>query len=231
MANPLSKERIMDFDGLQFNMTQLSLGGTVLDAGDVQGSQTDIDLGSSGTAGTLDIFPTTASKGKLAIVASDSAGNTTTTLTNASQTTTATMTIPDTNGSASFVMTAAAQTIGGAKTFSEDITLASAKTLNLASETKTLSSHAVTAAQFAVVVTTEALTTAAGASQAFVITLAGITAGDLAFVQDVGGTNTVFAYQYKAVTTTNTCTVTVYNSGPSDALNGTLKFNLWIVKA
>jgi hypothetical protein len=79
---------------------------------------TNIDAGASGTAGTVDIFPTTAAKGKTQITATANAGDTTTTITNAQQTTTATMTIPDTNGSASFVMTAAAQTIGGAKTFS-----------------------------------------------------------------------------------------------------------------
>jgi hypothetical protein len=79
---------------------------------------TNLDAGASGTAGTVDIFPTTASKGKTQITATANAGDTTTTITNAAQTTTATMTIPDTNGSASFVMTAAAQTIAGAKTFS-----------------------------------------------------------------------------------------------------------------
>lgn len=82
----------------------------------------DIDAGASGTAGTVDVFPTTASKGKIQIVATDSTGDTTTTITNAAQTTTATMTIPDTNGSASFVMTAASQTVGGAKAFSSAIT-------------------------------------------------------------------------------------------------------------
>jgi hypothetical protein len=79
---------------------------------------TNLDAGASGTAGTVDVFPTTAAKGKIAIVAADSTGDTTTTITNAAQSAAATMTIPDTNGSASFVMTAAAQTIAGAKTFS-----------------------------------------------------------------------------------------------------------------
>lgn len=78
----------------------------------------DLDAGSSGAAGTVDIFPTTASKGKIQIAAADSAGNTTTTITNASQTTTAIETIPDTNGNAEFVMTKAAQTIAAVKTFS-----------------------------------------------------------------------------------------------------------------
>lgn len=81
----------------------------------------DLDLGSSGSAGSLDIFPATASKGKLTLVAANNSGDTTNTITNAAQTTTATWTIPDTNGNAGFVMTAAAQTIGGAKTFSSAI--------------------------------------------------------------------------------------------------------------
>lgn len=38
---------------------------------------TNVDAGASGTAGTVDIFPTTASKGKLAISCTDQTGNTT----------------------------------------------------------------------------------------------------------------------------------------------------------
>jgi hypothetical protein len=79
---------------------------------------TDVDAGASGTAGTVDVFPSTASRGKLAITAADSAGHTITTLVNASQAAARTYTIPDAGASASFVMTAGAQTIGGAKTFS-----------------------------------------------------------------------------------------------------------------
>lgn len=79
---------------------------------------TTVNAGASGTAGTVNSFPTTASKGKLTLAAADSTGNTTSTITNAAQTTTATWTIPDTNGNANFVMTAGTQTIGGAKTFS-----------------------------------------------------------------------------------------------------------------
>jgi hypothetical protein len=55
----------------------------------------DLDLGSSGTAGSLDVFPATAAKGKLSFVAADSAGDTTTTVTNASQAGARTYTIPD----------------------------------------------------------------------------------------------------------------------------------------
>lgn len=99
----------------------LTISGSFSASGNDAGSSatyTDIDAGASGTAGSLDVFPTTAAKGKLRVVAADSAGDTASTITNASQTTTATWTIPDTNGNAGFVMTAAAQTIGGVKTFS-----------------------------------------------------------------------------------------------------------------
>ncbi|MCU0871775.1 MAG: hypothetical protein MUE50_05475 [Pirellulaceae bacterium] len=78
---------------------------------------TNIDAGASGTAGTMDVFPSTASRGKIAITAADSAGDTITTIVNASQAGARTYTIPDAGASASFVMTAGAQTIAGAKTF------------------------------------------------------------------------------------------------------------------
>lgn len=238
MATSLGTDKILDFNGLEGKFTQLNLAGTAYSKAQMDnavaagaGGLTDLDLGASGTAGTLDVFPTTAAKGKLRVAAADSAGDTVTTITNASQTTTATMTIPDTNGNASFVMTAAAQTIGGAKTFSSDITLGAGTTLNLDSELATLSSHAATVTKYVVQVTSEALTTAAGASQAFVITLTGAAATDLAFVQHAGGTNTRELVVYKAVMTSNTCTVTISNAEPSNALNGTVIFNLWIVKA
>lgn len=81
----------------------------------------NFDAGSSGTAGTVDIFPSTAASGKLEFAAADNAGDTTTTITNASQAAARTYTIPDAGASASFVMTAGAQTINGAKTFGSAI--------------------------------------------------------------------------------------------------------------
>lgn len=77
---------------------------------------TNLDAGLSGTAGTVDIFPSTAAKGKIALTAADSAGDTTTTIVNASQAAARTYTIPDAGAAASFVMTEGAQTINGVKT-------------------------------------------------------------------------------------------------------------------
>lgn len=64
----------------------------------------NIDAGASGTAGSVDVFPSTASKGKVSLTAADSAGDTTTTIVNASQGGARTYTIPDAGASASFVM-------------------------------------------------------------------------------------------------------------------------------
>lgn len=121
-------------------------------------------------------------------------------------------------------------TIAGG-TFSTTPVLGAGTTIDLDSTTATLSSNAATITKYACVVTTESLTTASGASQALVITLTGlVAAGDLAFVQAAGGSNTRKNYFYEAVTTSNTVTVTVYNNHAS-ALNGTLIFNLWVLKA
>jgi len=79
---------------------------------------TTLSVGASGTAGTLDIYPTTASTGKTEFLVASNAGNTTTTITNASQAGARTYTIPDAGASASFMMTQGAQTVVGVQTFS-----------------------------------------------------------------------------------------------------------------
>jgi len=85
------------------------------DAGDFRNlDAVNFDAGASGTAGTVDIFPSTASKGKVSLTAADSAGNTTTTIVNASQSGARTYTIPDAGGSASFMMAAGTNTLSGA---------------------------------------------------------------------------------------------------------------------
>lgn len=90
---------------------------------------TNLDAGASATAGTVDIFPTTAAMGKTQIAAADNAGNTTTTITNASQSGTRTYTIPDAGASASFVLSTGTST-GVAVTSTEFGVLASASAAN-----------------------------------------------------------------------------------------------------
>src|SRR6185295_16447582 len=68
---------------------------------------TNLKAGASGTAGTVDVFPTTAASGKTEFTAADNAGNTTTTITTAAQAGAVTYTVPDFGASASFVLASA----------------------------------------------------------------------------------------------------------------------------
>lgn len=194
---------------------------------------TDLDAGSSGVAGSVDIFPSAASKGKLTLSATANTGNTNVTITNAAMAGTRNITIPDSGGTnSSFVLTAGAQTLAGALTLNATPVLGAGTTIDLDSGTATLVSNATTLTKYAGVITTESLTTAAGSSQALTLTLTGVAAGDMAFVQYQGaGTNTRRGIQIGAVTTSNTLTVTLYNIEPTNALNGTVVFNFWILKA
>jgi len=81
----------------------------------------DITAGASGTAGTVNIFPGTASKGKVTLTTSDNSGNTTTSVNVAAQSGARTYTVPDAGASASFIMTQGAQTITGAKSFATSV--------------------------------------------------------------------------------------------------------------
>jgi hypothetical protein len=194
----------------------------------------NFDAGASGTAGTVDIFPSTASKGKIAITAADSAGDTTTTIVNASQSGARTYTIPDAGGAADFVMTAGAQTLAGVKTFSSGIALGAGATFDADSAavaaTGNDTTQTATVTKMAGTITTGALTTAANATTEVVLTLTGVAAGDIVLVTPAGGTNTVAVYVQSAIATENTITVTLRNGvNATTALNGTVAFHyLWI---
>lgn len=82
----------------------------------------DLDLGKSGTAGSVTIYPAVASKGWILINAAPNTNNDGLIIENAPQAGSRTYTIPDAGASASFVMTKGAQQIDGAKTFGESIT-------------------------------------------------------------------------------------------------------------
>lgn len=127
-----------------------------------------------------------------------------------------------------------AQTITGVKTFSANPAFTVGKTIKSNVAAATLTSNAATVTSYFTQCTTPALTTAAQATQAEVITLTGVAAGDIAFCQLAGGTNTTPGVSLSAVCTTNTVTVTIINNnaaGTPAALNGTIIFNLWVLKA
>jgi hypothetical protein len=111
------------------------------------------------------------------------------------------------------------------------IVIGAATTLKSNVTAVTATSNIATVTNYLLQVTTPSLSTAAGAAQTEVITLTGLAATDIAFVQLAGGTSTVTDVQISAVCTTNTLTITLTNTGPSAALNGTVILNVWILKA
>lgn len=132
---------------------------------------------------------------------------------------------------AAVVTSNTAQTITGVKTFSANPALTVGNTVKSNVAATTFTSNAATGTSYFVQGTTPALTTAAGASQAEVYTLTGVAATDVAFVSLAGGTNTRKNINLQAVCTTDTVTVTIYNSEPTNAINGTVIFNLMVLKA
>jgi hypothetical protein len=98
-------------------LMNFSVNGTKALALSTAGNVATFNAGESGRSGVVNIYPSTAAKGKLSFAAADNAGDTTTTITNASQAAARTYTIPDAGANASFVMTAGNQTIAGNKTF------------------------------------------------------------------------------------------------------------------
>ena len=103
------------FDGNKTFTGDVTINGTLSNS---SVSQTNVVGGASGTAGSLQVYPATALKGKTSITCTNNAGNTTTTITTAEQAGARTYTVPDAGGNASFVMTAGAQTVAGDKTLS-----------------------------------------------------------------------------------------------------------------
>lgn len=65
----------------------------------------NIDAGASGTAGSVDVFPSTASKGKLAITCTDQTGDTTVSLVAGAMAAARTVTLRDPGAAASFLTT------------------------------------------------------------------------------------------------------------------------------
>lgn len=66
---------------------------------------TNVDAGASGAAGSVDVFPTTASKGKLAITCTDQTGDTTVSLVAGAMGSARTITLRDPGAAASFLTT------------------------------------------------------------------------------------------------------------------------------
>jgi hypothetical protein len=79
-----------------------------------------LDVGTAGTAGALDIYPSGAASGTLSFRATTNSSGISATITNAAQTAAWTYTIPDVGSNSEFFMTAASQTITGKPVIKSD---------------------------------------------------------------------------------------------------------------
>lgn len=158
----------------------------------------DGDFGSSGTAGSVDIFPATTARGKLRFVAANSAGDTTTTITNASQSGARTYTVPDAGASASFVMTAGTQSIAAGLTVTSPIiatglTASGSAANTFAGSTGTfITSTGANTLSGAVTVndaTTPSITCASGKTNTGFVSILGKTSGGIKILPTDAGTN------------------------------------------
>lgn len=132
---------------------------------------------------------------------------------------------------ANITSTNTAQTISGVKTFSANPIFTVGNTIKSNVAATTLTGNAATVTSYFLQCTTPALVTAGGASQAETITLTGLAATDIVFVDWAGGTNTVANFTCSAVCTTNTLTITIFNLTAATAFNGTIILNVMILKA
>jgi hypothetical protein len=105
--NDISATDLAKIDGIT-NGTVAASKAVVVDSNkDATGLRnltlTNLDAGASGTAGSVDVFPTTASKGKLAITCTDQTGDTTVSLVAGAMAAARTLTIRDPGAAASFL--------------------------------------------------------------------------------------------------------------------------------
>lgn len=101
-AGTAAANKAVVLDGSKGVTTITSATITTVTATDV--NTTDADAGASGTAGTVDVFPSTASKGKLILSCVDQDGDTTVTLTPAAMGQASVVSIPDPGASTANVL-------------------------------------------------------------------------------------------------------------------------------
>lgn len=216
--------------------TLANLSGTAINRGSLQ-------AGLSGTAGSLVSFPSTASKGSLALTAVANTGNTATVISNAAMGQASTITIPDpaaatanfavapaalvnnnlikASGTAGLVADAGIAASAVMQTTAVN-TMSGSGQIILVKANGTESGNAVTASGNAGVITTSSLTTAGGASYAITWTNTKITATSVIGLTIQGGTNTTQDINFKVVPGSGTATLTIYNLTAATALNGTI---------
>lgn len=164
----------------------------------------NVNVGASGVAGTLKIFPSTAAKGDLKFVATNNTGNTETTITNAAMAQATVISIPD--------------------------PLATTATFVLQNKgTGTEASNAVTISKLSGVITTSSLSTAGAGSYLITLTNTYISATSVLLVSYNGGTNTTRNISIAAVPGSGSAAITIYNNTAATALNGTVIIDFFLI--
>lgn len=155
------------------------------------------------------LAPTTLS-GQLEIKAADSAGNTVTTITNASQAAARVYTIPDAGANASFVMTEGAETLNGVKTLTEGVVVATG--VQVGSDTPTISKPSG-------IITTATTATVPQAYKTVVLTNTYVSATSKVFVSIGGYGGTGIPVVAQVTNTANTCTILILNAVDTGGAN------------
>ncbi len=223
----------------QFNGTT----GQIYDGSATAAHAGNIQAGVSGTAGTFISFPATAANGTLILAAANAGGAFNTTIRNGTMAQSTVYTIPDVTAAtgqllaktAAFVSGNLIQASGTAGVTIDSGVATTALMKNNAVNTMTgvgqiilvkangvEAANAVTASGNAGVITTSALTTAAGGTYSITWTNTKITATSVIGLTIQGGTNTVQSVVFTCVPGAGTATLVINNIGPTNALNGTI---------
>lgn len=224
-----------------YNNTTGGLGedaATALNGGNIQ-------AGLSGTAGYLSSFPATAAKGSFRVIGVANVGDTVTSLSNAAMGQATAVNIPDPANAIGQLLIGASATPfvsgnfpvnSGTGGLMVDSGIAAAQLMRLnavntltgvgqiilAKANGTEAANAVTASGNAGVITTSALTTAAGGTYSITWTNTKITSASVLTFAIQGGTNTVKDITFSCVPGSGTATLVIYNNGPVAALDGTV---------
>ena len=121
--------------------------------------------------------------------------------------------------------------IQGGTVTSTGLATAGSVKLDTGTKTATASAGAATLNKSSGIITTEALTTAAGSDYTLTLTNSTIAAGDLALVSVDSNSSAGLPLAYSAKTTANTLTVIVRNIHATAAFNAALKIGFAIFKA
>ena len=215
----------IDLGGTDVTVNRLLVGATGpgqvgTDITTTEGATT-INAGASGTAGTLNVFPSTASKGTFTLTATNNTGNTITTLKNAAMGQATVISIPDPGTSTANVLLDTG--VNASSTVTQ---------LHVDSGTKTASatSGAATLNKTAGAVTSESITTAAGSTYTLTLTNSAIAAADQVMVSLANGTNTGGTLSLVSVTPASTSVVIIVKNIGASAFNGTIVISYVVFK-